>query len=663
MLSMLPVLPLLLLTAAAPTAIREGARLTATWTGERQQALRLQLNLAEPEKLIAELSVAGHVLLRDAAPAYSVYTGKRRGGWDNFFDTPSSRPHETREFTSTLRTTQVKTETLGQRLRITAGPLSLGIFQGDLVFTLYDGSNLIHQEAVVRTDEPDTAYYYNAWLTRVSTNELDRLHWLDAATGQFREHRLTSDLDLDFVPLKVHRRALIANGRAGSLALFPPPHQYFPARDLTINYGNLWYRLYRINPDVAQGDFFSFGIRQTAFYEQEHWVPLVNAPPGTEQRLSLFWYASPDNARDTFGRVSAYTHGDRYPRLEGYQRFSAHYHLSMTMDARRRGLSPDYRPEFVDVFRDTGIDIAHVYDFHTDGHPRNTGAVRAAELRDYYAEARRLSSGDFLLIPGEEANAHFGGHWNLLLPGPLTWFMQRKAAEPFEENGVYRVGSAEEMFRMIQRTGALAFTAHPRTKGSTGYPDNYKDTAFYRDASFLGGGFKAMPSDNASPRLGERSLKLLDDMNNWGQRKFLVGEVDVFKIDRSHEVWGHMNINYVKLPAVPKFPDWSPLLAALKAGDFFVSTGEVLLHGVTLRLEGGRVVGEADVAWTFPLRMLEVVWGDGRQTHRTMVELDSTGQFGRRKFDLAAPAPGAKWARFAVWDVAANGAFTQPVWF
>jgi hypothetical protein len=25
-------------------------------------------------------------------------------------------------------------------------------------------------------------------------------------------------------------------------------------------------------------------------------------------------------------------------------------------------------------------------------------------------------------------------------------------------------------------------------------------------------------------------------------------------------------------------------------------------------------------------------------------------------------APGWKWARIAVWDVAANGAFTNPVW-
>ncbi len=72
-----------------------------------------------------------------------------------------------------------------------------------------------------------------------------------------------------------------------------------------------------------------------------------------------------------------------------------------------------------------------------------------------------------------------------------------------------------------------------------------------------------MPSDYSSPRLGERALNLLDDMNNWGQRKFLIGEVDVFKINRTHELYGHMNVNYVKLDKTPQPSDWSALNTAL----------------------------------------------------------------------------------------------------
>ena len=55
----------------------------------------------------------------------------------------------------------------------------------------------------------------------------------------------------------------------------------------------------------------------------------------------------------------------------------------------------------------------------------------------------------------------------------------------------------------------------------------------------------------ASPRMGERSLTLLDDMSNWGLRKLLLAEVDVFQIDHTHELYAHMNINYVRAAALP----------------------------------------------------------------------------------------------------------------
>jgi hypothetical protein len=142
-----------------------------------------------------------------------------------------------------------------------------------------------------------------------------------------------------------------------------------------------------------------------------------------------------------------------------------------------------------------------------------------------------------------------------------------------------------------------------------------------------------------------------------------VGEVDVFKMDSTHELWGHMNTNYVKLARTPQPPDWSDLLAALRSGDFFVTTGEVLLHDSRIQRAAGEITAEADVEWTFPLNFAELVWGDGSQTHRKLVPLAGTSQFGRRKMRIAEKAPNARWARFAVWDVAANGAFTQPVRF
>ena len=85
-----------------------------------------------------------------------------------------------------------------------------------------------------------------------------------------------------------------------------------------------------------------------------------------------------------------------------------------------------------------------------------------------------------------------------------------------------------------------------------------------------------MPADLSHDRLGRRALDLLDDMANWGQKKYLLGEVDVFKIDHTHELYGHMNINYVRLDPdrMPRFDEsWQPVLDAVRRGTFFVDDG------------------------------------------------------------------------------------------
>ncbi len=362
----------------------------------------------------------------------------------------------------------------------------MGVFHGDIVFTLYPGSSLVKQEAVVATQEPNVAYYYDAWLTGCTTNYLNRLFWL-SAEDRFESHVLVSDIDLDGPHLKVHRRTLVAEGPGGSLAVFPPPHQYFFARDETINYGNVWYRLYAINARLELGDFFSFGIRQTPYSEEANKAPLVNAPPGTWQHLSMFWYIGSGSAKETFDRVSAYTHNDTFPALPGYKTFTSHYHLSAVMDWIHRNRET-YTPEWVTVFQTMGINIAHLMDFHTDGHPRDLGKLRLTELRDYFDLTRQLSEPDFLVIPGEELWEYFGGHWAVLFPKPVYYYLRRNADQPFEQQiapfgTVYRIGSAEDMLALLHREGGLAWQTHPRTKGSAGFPDSNKDKFFTRDAA------------------------------------------------------------------------------------------------------------------------------------------------------------------------------------
>jgi hypothetical protein len=60
--------------------------------------------------------------------------------------------------------------------------------------------------------------------------------------------------------------------------------------------------------------------------------------------------------------------------------------------------------------------------------------------------------------------------------------------------------------------------------------------------------------------------------------------------------------------------------------------------------------------------MAEIVWGNGSETHRKTVPLTETRPYGEFIFSAEADAGSWKWARFAVWDVAADGAFVNPVW-
>ena len=69
-----------------------------------------------------------------------------------------------------------------------------------------------------------------------------------------------------------------------------------------------------------------------------------------------------------------------------------------------------------------------------------------------------------------------------------------------------------------------------------------------------------------------------------------------------------------------------------------------------------------DLKWTFPLAYAEIITGDGRKIKRRRVDLSTTGSFGEVSLKIDADVTDQHWLRVEVWDVATNGAFTQPVW-
>ncbi|MFL3657666.1 MAG: hypothetical protein ACJ07L_06375 [Opitutales bacterium] len=433
-------------------------------------------------------------------------------------------------------------------------------------------------------------------------------------------------------------------------------------------------------------DGFAWGVRQPPIGDRRY-VPWVNSPPHSEQKLGVLLFVSNLSGHDNLETVQRYTRSDSFKPLPGYKTFTSHYHVEHSLDyiAKQaeqqttdipKGLD---KPEFVDVFKNMGVDIVHLSEFHKGVTPRLGTQERLQQLRIMHQECERLSQGGFLLLPGEEPNVHLGGHWISFFPKPINWVLNRKEGQPFvqEMEGfgtVYHVGSPDDVHDLLLRENGLAWTAHARLKGSTGFPDAYKNTPLFESDQFLGAAWKAMPADYSRNELGWRVSGLLDDMNNWGHHKYMLGEVDIFKIFKDYELFGAMNINYLKIDSVPEYEDgWQPVLDSLRKGQFFLTTGEILIPEFSIdNKESGQILKQsaklpkarlkADLEWTYPLSRMEIVTGDGDNIYRERIDLSDTIEFGKRSIDLKTNLSNRIWVRLEIWDIANNGAFAQPIW-
>jgi hypothetical protein len=475
--------------------------------------------------------------------------------------------------------------------------------------------------------------------------------------------------------------AIVESG-GGSLAYFPPSHKFFFAREIETNLGFVYYRKdgensFAVGARQADSEepFRPYGVSDAVWNRRQNEArhdinnfALYNAPPGTWQRMPVYFYLSAEDSHTTQENILAFTHDDRYKEMPGYKVLVSHFHFHFNEQLSDAG-TLDLQPSWLQVFRGLGIDMAILADFHSDSHPNDAGPVRFAEQKVYFDGCRRFSDRGFLLIPGEEPDNQFGGHYITFLPRPVYWSHVRQTGQQFVENDpkygkVYHIGSPAEELDMLRREGGLMWQAHPRTKGSAGFPDAVRDQAHFLSDRFLGGSYQSLPVDQSEKRLCEaRCLGLLDDMNNWGAGpKYMLAEGDTYMKYPDDETFPQLIVNYVKLGSVPKFDgDWTPIAKALRAGDYYISSGEVLVRNSSIEGAGARRTYTAELEWTFPLEFVELVWGDGKTTGRQIVAATDLAPFGSKQFRIPFDTAGKKWVRFAAWDSAGNGAFTQPV--
>lgn len=376
------------------TASRDSVEVT--WPGEQGQQNRARFALRNGQPVIAELAAkkaggAWDVLGMNLTPDFQVTTGRRRISttelnilkhldndtpeaeneykWNVFWDAPleipghdshlvgpGRTPDEVKRATVSYNSDTCRVKSDGDRVSVIFNGLALGLFAGDLQFTAYKGSNLLRQEALAKTDAPDVAYIYKAGLKGFSINTGTKLEWRDDAQV-WQEYEFGGDTNELPVDLQARNRLEILDAGAGSIAIFPPPHKFFFARENEVNLGYVYYRkdndksfsLGVMQPERGQG-YAPWGVtdevwnrRVRVARSQIYNYALYNAPPGTVQRMAVYYYLSAGGAHATQQQVMAYTHDDAYKPLPGFKTVTGHFHLDLNEMIRDRGTS-DFMP-------------------------------------------------------------------------------------------------------------------------------------------------------------------------------------------------------------------------------------------------------------------------------------------------------------------------------
>ena len=709
------------------TAAVSDNTLAVTWDGDNSTELRMRFGIEAGTPTVRELAVRKKggqwsTLATNLTPEFRVVSGLRRATqqqteplvklgieltpavidkikWEAFWDAPlyiegsgelppthktaipalkgvANQPglprkdEEVRRASAMYQAKVCDVKTNGGRLEVSFPGVTLGVFEGRLQYDFFKGINLIRQVVIAKTERQSVAYKYDGGLKGLPIQAASKVIWRDLA-GRWQDQRFGGPVNRDPAVVWSSNRLIAADLPGGSIAAFPPPHSFYGARESNQVLGDNYYRK---DSDTS----FAFGIRQAEKEEDPeflHNFALTSARPGTWQQMPVFFYISPEPAPAAVEAALTYTHGDRFKPLPGYQIMGSHYHVGMVPRLKESG-SLDNRLNDVESMKAVGVNIYGIID---GVRGREEGEAYLAAQAEYYDAARRQSDKTFLVMPNKEnTGIDIGGHHDLMVSKPVFWLIGRKPGQPLVEQHpkygkVYNLGTPADLFEMTKLENLIINMPHPRSKGSTGYPDAVKETHFAQE-TYEGAGYRwGMGIDGSEKRLCEyRCLGLFDEMTNWYvDRSMPLKHMQAISESRSDigergkpsydATYANGPVNYLKIDRLPTADDMSPIINTMKRGDYFVTSGEVLISSYAVEGTGDKRTITAEVEWTFPLDFVEVVWGDGQKTDRQIISTTDLPPFGKKRFQIPFTVAGKKWVRFAALDVATNGAFVQPV--
>src|SRR5579862_8252466 len=106
----------------------DASALTLSWKDENGKSWSAAFSLNDAKPLITAIAAGGKNVVTGARPFYRCETGKRRGGFDAFFDFPPSHPDGTRSFLGEFHPTAATVRSLGDRVEVSFDGMRCGIF-------------------------------------------------------------------------------------------------------------------------------------------------------------------------------------------------------------------------------------------------------------------------------------------------------------------------------------------------------------------------------------------------------------------------------------------------------------------------------------------------------------------------------------------------------
>ena len=228
------------------------------------------------------------------------------------------------------------------------------------------------------------------------------------------------------------------------MAAFPPPHTFFFTREKDTNLGYVWYRKdaegnvrHRRRHPRARG-----GASDTSQN-----FALYNAPPGTVQKMGVYFYASPDAGRaDAAGGDGLHARRQPSSRCPATRRSST---TSTSTSPARQRASGSLDTPFQDLpaMRSLGLNVIGLSDFHFELHANDPGPLRFPSRRTTSKPPRtRLGQG----LPGGAV-------------GRAERVLRRPLQHPVAEGRVLDEGATGRTSRSSRTIRATARSITPAT--------------------------------------------------------------------------------------------------------------------------------------------------------------------------------------------------------